>query len=214
MLDPNDFIITRKRKKYKFAQFANSPLCFEHDKWEKSAVDILEVGAGTGLFGVSLAERYPNKKVVALDVKADRLVKGAHQATDKKLDNIQFLRVRADQLTEFFAPHSLSKIWVTFPDPFPRDRSQNRRLTSKGFLKIYASLLKKDGALYFKTDAHDLFDWSLEQLIGEGWKLEELSFDLHESALDDHYKIETTYEARFRAEGIKINFVRAIPPGE
>lgn len=214
MLDPNDFIITRKRKKYKFALFSNSPICFEHDEWAKQSADIIEVGAGTGHFGISLAERSPGKQVVAIDVKADRLIQGARTAVQSKCDNIKFLRTRADLLAEAFPARSLEAVWVTFPDPFPKKRSSGRRLTHPTYLKLYASLLKNGGALYFKTDARDLFNWSLEQLVSEGWQLKELSFDLHESLLDKYYKIETTYESRFRAEGIAINFVKAIPPGE
>lgn len=212
MLDPKEFIITRKRKKYKFALFANSPICFEHEQWQQRPVDIIEVGAGTGHFGIALAERLPDRQVVAVDVKADRLIQGARTATDIKRSNIMFLRARAELLAEVFAPCSLEAIWVTFPDPFPKKHSRGRRLTHPKYLKTYQNLLKEGGALYFKTDARDLFNWSLEQLIREGWQLQELSFDLHESDLSDYYKIETTYEVRFRAEGISINFVKAIPP--
>lgn len=209
MLDPNDYIITRKRKKYKFALFANSPLCYEQDEWSQSHADIVEVGAGTGLFGAALAQNEPTKKVVALDVKADRLIKGANRAISESLENITFLRARADQLSDLFHPHSVEKLWITFPDPFPKERSQNRRLTSRGFLEQYAQVLKPDGAIYFKTDAHDLFEWSLEQLVQNGWHIEELSFDLHESNLPAEYMIETTYEKRFREKGLKIYFVKA-----
>lgn len=214
MLDPKDYIITRKRKKYKFALFANSPICFEYEQWERAEVDILEIGAGTGFFGVALARHAPQKSVVAVDVKADRLIKGALRATEQQVANIRFLRARADQLHEAIRPHSVENLWITFPDPFPRERSQNRRLTNPKFLSIYKNLLKKNGTLHFKTDARDLFDWSLEQLVQQGWAIRELSFDLHESDLDDHYKIETTYEARFRKEGLPIYFVKATPPGE
>ncbi len=212
MIDPTEFIITRKRKKYKFALYANSPLCFEYEDWNKPKVDILEVGAGTGYFGVSLAQASPDKQVVAFDIKADRLQQGARVAEKDSLTNIQFLRARADQLPELFDAHSLEKIWVTFPDPFPRDRSAKHRLTHANFLSTYAQLLKQDGELYFKTDARELFNWSLEQLVAQDWRIDELSFDLHESDLADEYKVETTYESRFRSEGIPINFVRAIPP--
>jgi tRNA (guanine-N7-)-methyltransferase len=73
-VDPNQFIITRKRKKYKFALFHNSPLCFEFDEWIKREVDCLEIGAGTGLFSVELALRHPEKTFLAIDVKGDRLL--------------------------------------------------------------------------------------------------------------------------------------------
>lgn len=213
MIDPKQFMISRKRKKYKFALFANNSLCFEASEWPKeSAVNVLEIGAGTGLFGVALAEKSPGLNHVAVDVKADRLQKGAHAAEEKDLPNIRFLRARADQLMELIPVHFLDAIWVTFPDPFPKKRSSGRRLTHPTFLKIYRHLLRPDGALYFKTDAHDLFTWSLEQLVHEGWQLEELSFDLHESDLSDVYKINTTYEERFVGEGLKIHFVKATPP--
>lgn len=213
MIDPNEFIITRKRKKYKFALFANNPLCFEAEDWPKDTkVDMLEIGAGTGLFGTALAEKSPGLNHVAVDVKADRLQKGAYAAEEKGLNNMWFLRVRADQLGELFPAHSLTAVWVTFPDPFPKKRSSGRRLTHPTFLRMYRHLLSEDGALYFKTDAHDLFTWSLEQLVTEGWQLQELSFDLHESELSDDYKVYTTYEERFVGEGLKTHFVKATPP--
>lgn len=212
-LNPDDYIITRKRKLYKFALFANSPLCFEVEQWDKNMqVDVLEMGAGTALFSVAIAEQAPQKQHFAVDVKADRLQTGAREAVDRQLPNLRFLRARADQLPELLQPGTLESVWVTFPDPFPKKRTTKHRLTHPKFLAMYKQLLKKDGALYFKTDAKDLFDWSLEQLVANGWKIEELSFDLHESSLADMYKIETTYEARYMREGIKINFVKATPP--
>jgi tRNA (guanine-N7-)-methyltransferase len=212
-VNPDEFIITRKRKKYKFAKFATSPICFEHDEWDDSYVpSVVEIGAGTGLFSVMQAEQYPEGKFLAVDVKADRLQKGAYETMEKGLSNVRFLRSRADQLTEILQLHTLDILWVTFPDPFPRRHSAGRRLTHPKFLKGYAQLLKKDGALYFKTDALGLFQWSLEQLVREGWKIEELSFDLHDSSLADWYKVQTSYETRFIQEGLEINFVKATPP--
>ena len=150
--------------------------------------------------------------VVAVDVKADRLQTGARAAGERKLENLRFLRARADQLPGLLQPHGLEKVWVTFPDPFPKSRAAKHRLTHPQYLKMYAELLREDGALYFKTDARALFEWSLEQLVREGWRIEELSFDLHDSPLPAGYKTMTTYETRFVNEGLKINFVKALPP--
>lgn len=208
MLDPNDFIITRKRKKYKFAKFANSPLCYEFDEWHKQAVDVVEIGAGSGLFSVELAARHPEQQFVALDVKGDRLQKGAYEATARGLSNVRFIRARADQLPELFDSSSVMAIWVTFPDPFPRERSAGRRLTHPSFLARYQELLRHDGALHLKHDNRDFFHWSLEQLVREKWHVDQLSFDLHESDLSDEYKIQTTYEQRWLGEGLVTNFVR------
>lgn len=213
MLDPTDYIITRKRKKYKFALFANSSLCFEFEEWDKAwQPDCLEIGAGTGLFSVALAKASPQLQFLAVDVKADRLQTGARLAEEKGLTNVRFLRARADQLPGLLAPSSLTSIWLTFPDPFPKKRSAGRRLTHPTFLAQYQRLLSADGALYLKHDNRDFFLWSLEQLVAAGWRVDELSFDLHNSTLSDDYKVMTTYEKRWLSEGLSTQFVQAKRP--
>lgn len=214
MLDPNDFVITRKRKKYKFALFANSPLCFEADQWVKRPVDVVELGAGTGLFAVEHAARHPDIVYVAVDVKADRLQHGARRAEELGLTNIYFVRARANQLLDICEPCSLRALWLTFPDPFPKKRSASRRMTHSRYLALFAALLTNEGAFYFKHDSRDFFCWSLEQLVLAQWHLVDLTFDLHESDLMDEYKIQTVYEARWIEEGNAINFVKATPPRE
>ena len=215
LLNPDDFVIVRKRKKYKFAKFHNAENCFEFDEWRdfyqqrQPSVSRLEIGAGTGLFSVELAARYPDKLFAAIDVKADRLQKGAYIALERGLKNIYFIRARADQVGDLFALSTLVNIWVTFPDPFPKKRAAGRRLTHPYFLRRYAQLLQPGGELLFKHDDRDFFCWSLEQLAAEKWQITELSFDLHESSLDDEYKIMTTYEQRWLNEGKAINFVKA-----
>lgn len=208
-VDPNQFIITRKRKKYKFALFHNSPLCFEFDEWIEREVDCLEIGAGNGMFVVELATHHPEQVFVAVDIKGDRLQKGAREAEARGLNNVFFVRARADQLGELFASNSLSTIWLTFSDPFPRKRSAGRRLTHPHFLKTYAELLRADGSLIIKHDNPGFFNWSLEQLVAEGWRLKELTFDLHESNLGEDYKILTAYEQRWLGEGRVTHCVQA-----
>lgn len=248
-IDPDQFVITRKRKKYKFAKFANARNCFEFDEWQwqttqrqgnstcagpglaqtgvdigegapglaRRRVDVVEIGAGTGLFVVELAARHPELVFAGVDVKADRLQKGAYEALERGIDNVVFIRARADQIDELFAPGSLRAIWLTFSDPFPKKRSAGRRLTHPTYLKKYANLLclrpglkqSGQGGLYVKHDNLEFFEWSLEQLVAEGWSIDELSFDLHESELSDNYKILTSYEQRWLEEGRTTQFVRA-----
>lgn len=209
-VDPEQFIITRKRKKYKFALFANSPLCFELDEWSKQSVDEVEIGAGTGLFSVELATLYPGRKFLALDIKADRLQKGAKEAEARRLQNIWFVRARADQLAEIFEPNSLESIWLTFPDPYPKKRSAGRRLTHANFLKLYQQTLSSNGHLQLKHDNLGFFCWSLEQLVADKWQIDELSFDLHNSDKEDYTKIMTTYEKRWMGQGATINYLKSM----
>ncbi len=209
MIDPNDFVITRKRKKYKFAKYANSALCFELDEWPQQAVDVVEVGAGTGLFSVELASRHPDQSFVAVDVKADRLQKGAYEAEARGLTNVRFLRARADQLSDCFTPASVMSVWLTFADPFPKKGSAGRRMSHSTYLAIYQQLLSPSGKFLLKHDSPAFFSWSLEQLVEVGWHIHELSFDLHDSDLHEDYKILTSYERRWIDEGRVTSFVAA-----
>ena len=213
-IDPDQFIITRKRKKYKFAKFANARNCFEFDAWTNEKLSLgdkvsVEIGAGTGLFCVELAMRHPDQIFVAIDVKADRLQKGAYEAIEHGLDNVYFVRARADQIDRLFDAKSLRAIWLTFSDPYPKKRAAGRRMTHPTFLVKYQQLLATDGGFYIKHDNPDFFKWSLEQLVTTGWTIDELSFDLHESNLSDDYKILTTYEQRWLGEGRITQFARA-----
>lgn len=212
LVNPDDFVITRKRKKYKFAKFLNAENCFEFDEWSHNTkVDVIELGAGNGLFLLELAAREPHKTFAAIDVKADRLQKGAYQALERGIRNIVFIRARADQISQLFLEGSLASIWLTFSDPFPRQRSARRRMTHPMYLEMYGKLLKKRGQLFIKHDNREFFQWTLEQLVNEKWRITELSFDLHESDLPDEYKILTSYETKWLDEGLTTNFVKASP---
>ncbi|MEO8691226.1 MAG: tRNA (guanosine(46)-N7)-methyltransferase TrmB, partial [Candidatus Saccharimonas sp.] len=216
-MDPEQFVISRRRKKYRFAKFFNAENCFELEEWVKRPVDtpkidVLEIGAGTGFFSVELASRHPDQTFVALDVKADRLQRGAYEALEKGVNNVFFVRARADQIDQLAPPKSVSSIWVTFPDPFPRERSERRRLMHPYFLAQYRELLADSGSLYLKHDNREFFDWSLEQLKETGWVINEFSFNLHASNLDYNYKVLTSYEIRWLNEGLETKFVKATKP--
>lgn len=217
MINPDDFVITRKRKKYKFARFANFENCYEApeitvDQITKLADgrDItLEIGAGTALFAVELARRHPEQFFVATDVKADRLQTGAKLALTDKIENVIFVLLHTMQVTSMFAPASIAVIWLTFSDPFPRKRQAKHRLSHPNFLRQYRQILKPDGVVRQKTDSHPLFDYSLEQFVDQGWHIRELTYDLHESDLNDDYKIMTTFETKFAAQGLPIYLLSA-----
>lgn len=217
----DQLFITRKRKKWKFAHFAQWPNCFEaqevtgqnwHEYFANNHPLIAEIGAGTADLSYELAAACPGQNFIAVDVKADRLYTGAKKALEHTRDNIAFIRAHAGQLPDIFKAHTIQELWVTFPDPFPRARQAKHRLTHALFLQHYRTILVPGGVLRFKTDNQELFLWSLEQLVLAGWQIRELSFDLHESTLPQEYKITTVYERRFIAGGVPINYVSAAPP--
>ena len=210
--------ITRKRKKWKFAHFDQWENCFQanqitpgfwDDYFPESLPLVVEIGAGTADLSVGLARQDKAHNYVAIDVKSDRLYTGAKVALHEKLTNLTFVRAQLREMQEIFKPRSIDQIWVTFPDPFPRDRQAKHRLTHPIFLQKYSALLKPDGIVRFKTDNRELFLWSLEQLVAEGWQIHELSFDLHESDLPEGYKITTHFERKFLTNGVPINYVSA-----
>ena len=218
-------ILSRKRKKYKFAHFDSYTNCFSYQRGEDSSeirsllspwTDskkpvILEIAAGNAQFSLALAKLYPECNFIAADIKSDRLYTSAKQAQLESVQNIAFIRVNMLELTNVFSSGSIDTIWLTFPDPFLRKRSIRRRLMHPQFLHIYQQLLQEDGQLKFKTDSRDLFLWGLEQLVAQHWCIHELSFDLHESELASDYKVMTQYEQRFVAQDIPINLVVTEP---
>lgn len=215
-MDTHDLFITRKRKKWKFAHFDNWPNCFsakdaEAKNWAAYFGNrhplVVEVGAGTADLSVGLAGRAEERNYVAVDIKSDRLYTGAKFCLEHKVQNIAFVRSEIKGVTDLFAPSSVQEFWITFPDPFERKKHAKHRLTHPAYLAYYRQLLVTDGTVHFKTDNRELFLWSLEQIVGDGWRITELSFDLHESALLEEYKITTAYERRFIGEGAPINFV-------
>jgi tRNA (guanine-N7-)-methyltransferase len=211
-LNDDKTVIRRRRKKYKFAKFAGFTNCFEANEFTVDARKkfsgerrlIVELGAGTALFLVELAKRHPTRRFIAADVKADRLVKGAKLALEQGVGNIVFVRAHANQLDEILAKNSVSELWLTFSDPFPKKRHIKHRMTHEAFLRQYRDLLIAGGVLHFKTDNLGLFCWSLEQFAANRLRLSNLTFDLHSSDLPDDYRIMTTYEERFVAEGLPI----------
>lgn len=122
----------------------------------------LELACGRGEYTLPLARKYPDRNFIGVDVKGARIWKGASIALEEELKNVAFLRTRIEQLALFFEEEEVEEIWITFPDPFPS--KENRRLTAPAFINIYRKVLKKGGILHFKTDATDLFEYSVDIL--------------------------------------------------
>lgn len=175
-------------------------------KWHESFPEYgqihLELGCGKGRFTADTAERDKNTLIIALEKVADAMIIAMERVRDRQIGNIRFIRGDAAKLLEMFAGEEIDRIYINFCDPWPKSRDAKFRLTAPGFLRTYADLLPKSGQIHFKTDNLPLFEWSVRQLRTEGWKISELTNDLH---ADGPVGVMTDYEAKFYAAGLKIN---------
>ncbi|SDM30176.1 tRNA (guanine-N7-)-methyltransferase [Catalinimonas alkaloidigena] len=170
---------------------------------------VVELACGRGEYTVGLAREFPEKNFVGVDIKGARIWKGSTIAMQEGLDNVAFLRTRIEGLESFFAPGELREIWITFPDPRPRDRDIKRRLTSPRFLEMYRRLLPAEGWIHLKTDNAPLFDYTLEVLAETAIKDLVHTHDLYNSPYAaDHKGIKTRYEEMFLAQGLPIHYLR------
>lgn len=173
----------------------------------------LEMGCGKGAYTVALAERTPAANFLGFDVKGERLHSGATQAEVLGLRNVGWLRGRAHELADHFAPGELAHIWITFPDPRPKLGDAKRRLTAPRYLALYQELLRPGGTIHFKTDDQDLFTYTLEESLPTLAGAREICFtrDLYgpdgAALLPRTHGIQTHYEQRFRAEGKPICYL-------
>jgi tRNA (guanine-N7-)-methyltransferase len=173
---------------------------------------VLEVGCGKGEYTVGLAQLHPEQNFLGLDIKGERIWRGSTRAEALGLQNVGFLRLMAHQLTEHFAPGELSEIWITFPDPRPRDRDIKRRLTAPRFLAMYQTLLAPGGVAQLKTDSESLFEYTMEVLAERpGAVIEAATRDLYtetDPAFAAAQAIQTHFEGKYRAVGVPIKYVR------
>lgn len=167
----------------------------------------LELGCGKGRFTAETARREKHAFLAAVERVPDAMVVAMERVCEMGLNNARFMDMDAVRLPQVFAPGEVDRIYVNFCDPWPKSRDAKHRLTAPGFLRLYGQILRDGGEIHFKTDNLPLFDWSVEQMAAEGWALKELTRDLHEFG---PVGVMTDYEAKFHAQGVKINRVVAV----
>ena len=173
---------------------------------EAKAVHI-ELGCGKGRFTAETAAQMPDTLLIAVERVPDAMVIAMERVCAQELQNVFFIDGDAAKLPAYFAPGEVERIYINFCDPWPGSRHAKRRLTHPNFLNLYRQVLTEGGAIHFKTDNRDLFEWSLLQFPQASFSLEAVTRDLHANGICG---VMTDYEEKSHNLGTPINRSEAI----
>ena len=171
---------------------------------------VLELGCGKGEYTVGLAERYPNKNFIGIDIKGARFWRGAKTAVENKMPNVAFIRAQIELIEQLFESNEVDEIWITFPDPQIKYKRTKHRMTNPEFLKKYKKILKPKGVVHLKTDSEYMHGYTLGLLQGLGLKIEYAHHDVYgtTNAPKEVTGIQTYYESQYLAIRKKITYLR------
>ena len=161
----------------------------------------IEIGMGKGRFIMDMAAAHPDINYLGIERYSSVLLRALQKMEETPMPNLRFICMDAADVTEVFAKDEVSRIYLNFSDPWPKDRHAKRRLTSQTFLGRYDKILKPEGHVEFKTDNKDLFQFSLEQAEPAGWHLDAFTWDLHHDETLNQGNVMTEYEQKFSSMG-------------
>jgi tRNA (guanine-N7-)-methyltransferase len=187
-----------------------------HSDWFRNSNPIvLELGCGKGEYTVGMAEKYPEKNFVGIDIKGARMWKGARESLQKNLANAAFLRTRIEFTGSFFSAGEVDEIWLTFPDPQLKKKREKKRLSGPLFLNLYRQYLKDGGIVHLKTDSRALYDYSLSVVEANSLPVVSSLTDLYGGLTGDPLlSIHTFYEEKFLSQGTPITYLAFRLPHE
>ncbi|MGN0771415.1 MAG: tRNA (guanosine(46)-N7)-methyltransferase TrmB [Christensenellales bacterium] len=162
----------------------------------------LELGCGKGMFVCEMAKKYPERNFLALEKVPNVIVSACERAYREGLKNVKFILGSAENLAYFLDDDTVSGIYLNFSCPYPKKTYANHRLTNPKFLVVYRRLMKDGSKIIQKTDNRGLFEYSLETLSCAGFRLKDVSLDLHADAPPDN--VMTEYEINFVSKGLPI----------
>ena len=184
-------------------------------KWKESCFMnqdpiVLELGCGKGEYTIGLAAHHPEKNYIGVDVKGNRIWTGARLALQENLKNVAFLRTRIDFIDYCFGPGEVDEIWITFPDPQPQSTRERKRLTHMMFINRYRKFLKHGGLIHLKTDSTGFYEYTLDVIERNGFRLEWHTNNLYENCPPERHElveIKTHYETLFTGRGENIKYI-------
>ena len=162
----------------------------------------VEVGCGKGKFTAETAEANPDVLLIAVERCREAMVVAMEKAQSMGLQNVFFIDMDVANIEEIFAGFEIDRLFINFPDPWPRKKNAKRRLTHRGFLDKYCRTVREGGEIHFKTDNAPLSEFSVEEFAACGLQVNNLTRNLHENGI---VGIMTGYEEKFHALGTPIN---------
>lgn len=170
---------------------------------------VLELACGKGEYAVNLAKLFPQKNFVGVDLKGNRIWRGARTGVDEGIANLAFLRIQIEDLLDYFGEQEIDEIWITFADPQPQISRERKRLTSPFFLAKYKILLKESGKINLKTDNDGLYLYTKEKVAELGLITHKDTDHLYQSDLvDEVLSIKTHYERIYLNKDKSINYIQ------
>ncbi|MEO6836771.1 MAG: tRNA (guanosine(46)-N7)-methyltransferase TrmB [Ginsengibacter sp.] len=169
---------------------------------------VLELACGKGEYTTGLAQLYPRKNFIGVDIKGNRLWVGAKFSLKNHLENVAFLRTQIDKINQYFSQDEIDEIWITFPDPQLRMSKAKKRLTHPKFLRLYQQILKPNGKIHLKTDSPDLYNFT--KLIIKLYHLTiitDIDNVYQQEKISGELKIVTHYESLDIAKSNRIFYV-------
>lgn len=163
----------------------------------------LEIGCGKGGFICEMAACRPDTGFLAVEVSKNVIVEGCKKALALGLTNVRFLNCAAELLPCFLSPQSIQKLYLNFSCPYPKHTYASHRLTHPRFLQSYRQYLAPGAEIHQKTDNMHFFEYSIEQFSRCGYKIKNVSLDLHNSSWQKE-NIMTEYETKFSQMGLPI----------
>lgn len=184
-------------------------------KWNKDFFKndnpiVVELGCGKGEYSVGLAQSYPDKNFVGIDIKGARFWRGAKTAIEDNLTNVGFMRTQIELIEHAFAKAEIDEIWITFPDPQIKYKRTKHRMTNTEFLQKYKRILKPGGVVNLKTDSEFMHGYTLGLLHGEGHEVLEANHNVYknEYSPEDVIGIQTFYENQYLEQGKPITYIQ------
>ncbi|KOA94564.1 tRNA (guanosine(46)-N7)-methyltransferase TrmB [Clostridium botulinum] len=168
----------------------------------------LELGCGRGGFAVQLAKKFSDNNLISIDLKDEVLVYTLRNIVNAELTNVRVIAMNIGMISEIFDENEISRIYINFCNPWPKDRHNKRRLTHTRFLTEYKKFIKPGTEVHFKTDDLDLFNDSLVYFEESGFDVLCKTYDLHNSEYVEG-NLMTEYESKFKERGIKSKFLIA-----